>query len=172
MYTFQDQCIRTSNTKHILDIMLPVRRIKQSSLVSLEMLCLSIFCAYILPSRIYFSQVYCLFFKPTSSFHKSILFESLVYFLSLHSRFVGKFQLSLLSIFQAYILVLRGVYFSRVKLNYTQAGRDTVTFYPISNSRWQDNRNRVSSNQSLADQSVLFGMRSFSSIGLMKSRVY
>ena len=133
--------------------MLPVRGIKQSSLVSLEMLCLSIF-------------------EPTSSLYKSILFESLVYFLSLHPYFASEFQLGLLYIFQAYVLALRGVYFSLVKLNYTQAGRDTVTFDPISNSCWSNNCNRVRGNQQPFDQSFLFGMSSFSSIDLMKSRVY
>ena len=73
----------------------------------------------------------------TSSIRKSILVDSLVYFSSLHPRFASIFQSSLLSIFQAYILASR-VYFSRVEINRTQAGRDTLTLGPISNSRWSN----------------------------------
>ena len=78
--------------KSIIDIMLAVRRINYSSLLSLEMICLSIFQSYILALRVYlsrvsciyfqayilvlqvyFSWVSCLFFKPTSLLRKSIL---------------------------------------------------------------------------------------------------
>ena len=48
----------------------------------------------------------------TSSLCGSILVESLVYLSRLHPRFASPFYLSLLSIFQAYIIALQ-VYFSR-----------------------------------------------------------
>ena len=93
--------------------MLPVKRINESSLLSLEMLRLSIFQAFILTSLVYFGRVSYLFFKPTSSICEAILVKSLVYFWRLHPRFASLFQSSLLSIFHAYILDSQ-VYFSRV----------------------------------------------------------
>ena len=77
---------------------------------------LYIFRAYILALRVYFSQVSCIFFNSTSSLREFILVESLVYFSSLHHFFASIFQLSLLSILQAYTVALQ-VYFIRVKLN-------------------------------------------------------
>ena len=65
----------------------------------------------------FFSRVSCLFFKPTSLLHKSILVGSLIYFSSLHPHFVSLLLSSLLSIFWAYILASR-VYFSRVSCIY------------------------------------------------------
>ena len=78
----------------------------------------------ILALRVYFSRVSRLFFEPVSLIHESnqlsilsifqasmlrkyFLFESPVYFLSLHPRLAGLFQSSLLSIFRIYILTLR-----------------------------------------------------------------
>ena len=77
--------------KSIIDIMLAVRRINYSSLLSLEMLCLSIFQSYILALRVYLSRVSCLFFKPTSLLHECILVESLVFFSILHPCFLSLF---------------------------------------------------------------------------------
>ena len=97
--------------KRILDIMLLLRT---SSLREFfKSIILSIFQSYILASRVNFSRVSCIFFEPTSSLHEFILVQSLVYFFSLHPRFVSLFQSSLLYIFQSYILALL-VYFNRV----------------------------------------------------------
>ena len=105
--------------KWILDIMLPLRIINQSSILSLEMLCESIFRTYILDLRVYFSRVSCLFFKPTSSLREFILVESIVYFLSLHPRFErSPFQSS---------------------QNKPDTTRDRLTFGPITNSFWSNN---------------------------------
>ena len=92
---------------------------------------LSIFRAYILALRVNFSRVSCLFFEPASSLHESIFVESLVYFLSLHPRFVSLF----FTLVDQNRLALR-VYFSRVELNRTQEGRDRLRFSPLANSRW------------------------------------
>ena len=73
---------------------------------------LSIFQAYILALRVYFSRGSCLFFELTSLFCEYILVESPVYFSSLHPCFTSLFYFSLLYIFQSYILASR-VYFSR-----------------------------------------------------------
>ena len=62
--------------KRILDIMLSVRRINQSSLL------------YIQLKRCFT----CLFFDPTSSLSNYILVKSLVYFSILHLRFLSLFQ--------------------------------------------------------------------------------
>ena len=133
--------------------MLPVRRINQSILLSLEMLRLSIFRAYIFALRVCFSRFSCLFFKPTSLLRESILVESFVYFSSLHTSFASLFQSSLLYIIESYILASR-VYFSRFfclffnptsslhrgyiqfSRNKSDASRDTVTLVLNSNSRW------------------------------------
>ena len=92
--------------------MLLVRIMNQLSLLSPEMLCLSIFQSYILALRVYLSRVSCILLNPTTLLRECILVESLVYFLSLHPCFVSIFQLSLLTIFQAYIIASQ-VYFSR-----------------------------------------------------------
>ena len=83
----------------ILDIILPLGSMNKSSLLSLEILSFSIFWAYILVLRVYFSQVSCLFFKPTSSLCEYNFVRSLVYCSILHPPFASIFFLSILSIF-------------------------------------------------------------------------
>ena len=83
--------------KRILDIMLPLitSSLRESYLVNslvyfsslhhrltslFHSSLLYIFHAYILASRVYFSWISCIFFKPTSSLRESILVKSCVYF--------------------------------------------------------------------------------------------
>ena len=103
--------------KSILDNIIPFIRKNKWSLLSLEMVHLYVFWAYILSLWVYLSQLYCLFFNRTYLHRKSTEVKSLVYFSGLYPWFASLFQSSLLYIFIAYILASWGVYFSRVKLD-------------------------------------------------------